>query len=162
MGAWLLLAAVLAASGVILALAWRPLRAALREARFSRAKREFHQQRERLEVQFVKLASATGRPRGLRWADCEFDDAVSYARDRGSGELCAFVACTIAFEAIEGGGMEEVEAVGNLRAATSVFRYGRQGWSTQGRVIFNLNPAEAIAFYQGVVEAVGAEGPSKL
>ena len=64
---------------------------------------------------------------------------------------------TIAFEAIEGGGMEEVEAVGNLRAATAVFRHDRAGWRTDGRVMFNLNPTEAIAYYQDQLEMVGRE-----
>lgn len=162
MGAWVVAAIVVIAVAVLAALLWKPVGIARREAVLNRARREFHQTRERLEAQFIKLAAATGRPRGLRWADCDFDDAVSYARDRRSGELCAFVACTISFEAIEGGPMEDVEAVGNLRAATAVFNYGERGWITRGRVMFNLNPAEAIAFYQGVVEAVGAEGPSKL
>jgi hypothetical protein len=162
MSTLLLAAGIVVALIVSTAVAWKPVRGTWRAAAFAQARREFHQQRERLEAQFVKRAAATGRPRGLRWADCEFDNGVCYARDRRSGELCAFVACTIAFEAIEGGGMEDVEAVGNLRAATAVFTYQNRRWTTQGRVMFNLNPAEAIAFYQGVVEAVAAEGPTKL
>ena len=68
-------------------------------------------QRERLEAKFFQLAAASGRPRGLEWTGCDFDDDVVYARDRRSGELCALVAVTIRFEAQEGGGMEDVEAV---------------------------------------------------
>lgn len=162
MAAWWFAAGVLVVAAVVVALLIRPLRGKRREAQFHRACKEFRRQRERLELQFFQAASTTGRPRGLRWSDCEFDDAVSYARDRRTGELCAFVACTIAFEAVEGGPMEGVEAVNNLRAATAVFNYGVTGWMTHGRVMFNLNPAEAIAFYQGTVEAVGAERPSQL
>ncbi|MEK6248535.1 MAG: hypothetical protein N2C12_10180, partial [Planctomycetales bacterium] len=58
---------------------------------------------------------------------------------------------TISFEAIEGGGMEEVEAVSNLRAATAVFFMDGDRWDTRGRVIFNLEPAEAIERFQGVL-----------
>ncbi|MGC3970153.1 MAG: hypothetical protein QM775_23340 [Pirellulales bacterium] len=82
---------------------------------FERARRAFHRERERTEAKFLEMASTSGRPRGLRWKDCEFDDGVAYARDKQTAELRAFVAVTVSFEAIEGGGMEDVEAVGNLR-----------------------------------------------
>ncbi|MBX3414411.1 MAG: hypothetical protein KF708_17110 [Pirellulales bacterium] len=154
--AWIVVGAV-AGALVAIALAWRPFRAAMEEARFVRARRDFHQQRERIEARFVDLASSSGRPRGLRWIDCEFENDVAYARDRRTGELSAFVGVTIAFEAIEGGGMEHVEAVGNLRAATAVFRHQRAGWQTDGRVVFNLNPTEAIAYYHDHFEMVGQE-----
>ena len=102
------------------------------------------------------LATAASRA-GLRWSDCSFDDEVTYARHRQGGELLHFVAVTIAFEAIEGGGMEEVEAVSNLRAATAVFRLDHGKWQTDGRAIFNLNPTEAIAYYQDNLVLVGQE-----
>src|SRR5487761_1298824 len=100
--------------GLIAAVVFRPVRSALRASRYERARREFHHCRERLEAKFFQIAAASGKPRGLRWTSCDFDDDVSYARDRRSRELCAFVAVTIGFEAVEGGGMEHVEAVGNL------------------------------------------------
>lgn len=147
----------LLALGLPLAL-WRPVAAARREARHARARQEFRLQRERLEAKFFALASSTGKPRGLRWVDCEFDDHITYARDRKTAQLSAFVGVTISFEAIEGGMMEGVEAVGNLRAATAVFLYTGRAWDTQGRVMFNLNPSEAIAYYDTLVEVVGNEG----
>ncbi|HZZ73430.1 MAG TPA: hypothetical protein VFE24_14345, partial [Pirellulales bacterium] len=82
---------------------------------------------------------------------------VVYARQRDSGELSALVAATISFEAIEGGGMEHVEAVGNLRAATAVFLFRRGRWSTDGRALFNLNPTEAVKYYQANLELVSQE-----
>jgi hypothetical protein len=129
----------------------------MRASRYERARRDFHRCRERLEAKFVQLAGESGKPRGLRWTACDFDDDVSYARDRRSGELRAFVAVTIAFEAIEGGGMEHVEAVGNLRAATAEFRLIDGRWQTEGRAIFNLNPTEAIDYYRDNLELVGQE-----
>lgn len=153
---WAMLGAVIVA-GVAAALLYRPIRTAQREAQLRRAQREFHQQRERLEARFYDLASNSGKPRGLRWTECDFENDVAYARVRNTGELSALVGVTIAFEAVEGGGMEEVEAVSNLRAATAVFRYDRQGWRTDGRVMFNLNPTEAIAYYQDQLEMVGRE-----
>jgi hypothetical protein len=146
--AWWIVAPVVLGLLLVAALLWRPVRSALREGQLARARKDFHKQRERLEAKFLALASSSGKPRGLRWAECDFEDDVAYARDRRSGELSAFVAVTIAFQAIEGGPMEEVEAVGNLRAATAVFRFANGAWHTDGRAIFNLNPTEAIAYYQ--------------
>jgi hypothetical protein len=143
--------------GLAVALAWKPIRSAVRAARYERARKEFRRQRERLEAKFFQLAAASGKPRGLRWTNCDFENDVAYARDRHSGELCAFVAVTISFEAIEGGLMEGVEAVGNLRAATAMFRTHREHWTTDGRAIFNLNPTEAIDHYRDELERIGQE-----
>lgn len=159
-GVVVVVAAAIVAVALVLTfvLLHKPMRRARREANLELAQREFRLQRERLEALFFKLASSSGRPRGLRWTECDFENDVSYARDRATGELSAFVAVTIAFEAIEGGPMEDVEAVGNLRAATAVFTHKAQGWTTSGRAMFNLNPNEAIAFYEGLVEAAGGPG----
>lgn len=138
-------------------LVWRPIRTSLRETQLAKARRDFHHQRERLEAKFFELAAASGRPRGLRWTNCDFEDDVAYARDRRSGELSSFVAVTISFEAVAGGPMEHVEAVGNLRAATAVFRFYQDRWHTDGRAVFNLNPTEAIAYYRDNLEIVGCE-----
>ena len=50
--------------------------------------------------------------------------------------------------------MEDVEAVGNLRAATAVFRHQAGQWMTDGRAIFNLNPTEAIRHFHHELETV--------
>jgi hypothetical protein len=71
-----------------------------------------------------------------------------------TGVLYALNGATISFEAIEGGGMEDVEAVGNLRSATAVFVYRDGEWTTDGRVIFNLEPAEAIERFDGALRQV--------
>ncbi len=114
----------------------------------------FHRNREWLEARFVTAASKSGRPRGLRWVDCDFEDDVVFARDRHNGTLRAFTGVTISFEAIPGEGMEEVEAVGNLRAATAVFRFDEAEWKTEGRTIFNLNPKETIRHFGSELEAI--------
>ncbi len=141
----------------LLAVARRPSKVSRQTAEYDHARRDFHQQRERLEARFFQIASNSGKPRGLRWVECEFENDVTYARNRATAELCAFVGVTIAFEAIEGGLMEGVEAVGNLRAATAVFRLEGGRWHTDGRAIFNLSPTEAIAYYQDNLVMVGHE-----
>ena len=42
--------------------------------------------------------------------------------------------------------MEEVEAVGNRKAATVVFRLDGPEWEVDGRALFNLNPARTEIF----------------
>jgi hypothetical protein len=68
---------------------------------------------------------------------------------------------TIAFEAVTGGPMEDVEAVGNLRAATAVFHFHDGRWHTEGRAMFNLNPTEAIHYYRDDFEMVGHEAAQR-
>ena len=118
------------------------------------ARASFQLRREWLEADFLTRASARGLPRGLRWSDCQFEDAVVFARDRRSRQLRALIAVTIRFEAIDGGGMEEVEAVSMPRAATAVFFYDGKSWSTDGKAIFNLNPAETMRHYEHELEPV--------
>lgn len=161
---WMALALVVVAVALAVAavVIWRPYRAMRQEKSLERARREFHLRREQLEAKFITRAGATGKPRGLRWVDCDFEDDVTYARDRRSGQLSAFVAVAIKFEAVEGGGMEEVEAVANQKAATAVFSFdeSHQVWGTEGRAIFNLNPTEAIQYYQANLELVAQEAAS--
>jgi hypothetical protein len=154
--------AVIGVAGMLAAVLWRPLRNRKREAQLARARQDFHRQRERLEAKFFQLAGRSGKPRGLEWTNCDFENEVTYARDRRTGELSAFVGVTISFEAVTGGGMEDVEAVGNLRAATAVFRVDKGHWATEGRAIFNLNPAEAVRYYQDNLELVCEESSHTL
>jgi hypothetical protein len=88
----------------------------------------------------------------LRWADCDFEDGVQFARDRETGHLRALVGVSIQFEAVEGGGMEDVPAVAERKAATVVFRLDGPKWEVDGRAYFNLNPSEAIQRYQHELE----------
>ena len=151
----LLLAAALA--GIVI-LFWRPVRLAARESRLTQAKRNFHRQRERLEAKFIQLASTQAKPDAPRWADCEFDDAVAYVRNRASGELSAFVAVTVALQGVhDATAASTADLIGNLRAGTAVFRFDRDHWVTDGRAILNLSPSEAIRFYQDDIEVVAQE-----
>jgi hypothetical protein len=152
---------VLIAVAVIAAVLWRrssanPPPASLPVAirPLSELRDDFRIHRELLEAKFFEAAAARGIPRGLAWARCDFADQVTFARDKQNAEPCALVAVTIGFEAIEGGGMEEVEAVGNLRAATAVFRHRVGRWLADGRVVFNLNPEQTIAHFGHELEAV--------
>jgi len=111
------------------------------------ARQQFERQRRQLQQQFFEAASASGKPRGLRWKGCEWNSTVELAREKDSGQLLAFAGLLIQFEAIPGSDMEGLPAVGNLRNASAVFFFDRGQWHTTGKAIFNLNPDEAIAHF---------------
>ena len=154
---WWWIPVACAMGAVIVLLLWRPCQAAAREARLTQARKEFHKQREWLEVKFISLAPSQGKAEAPRWSNCEFDDAVSYVRHRTSGELSAFVAVTVALEGIGHLTTSATDLMSNLQAGTAVFRFDKAHWVTDGRVIHNLSPDEAIRFYQNDWEMVGQE-----
>jgi len=148
------------AIGVAIALVagwlWRRWRAAQQEAKCQLAILQFDDLLDELQHEFLTAAEATGKPRGLRWKQCDLGEARLFARDATNGELIALVGATISFEAIAGGDMEEVEAVGNLRFATAIFVYRQGKWTTDGRVVFNLEPAQALERFQESLIPVNA------
>jgi hypothetical protein len=145
---------IVAAVVVLLIIIWRPLRSFGKEMQIERARELFKLQRERLEAQFLKAAAATGKPRGLRWKDCEWDSTVEFVRERNTGQIAALVAVTIQFEAVEGSDMEGLPAVGNLRNASAVFFFQKGHWLTVGKAVFNMNPHEALAHFKNQYERV--------
>ena len=154
---FIVVAAVAAVAGLAVFLAFRPIHAARRAEQLARACRDFHRQREPLEARFIERAAASGKPRGLHWLDVEFDDDVVYARDRRTGRLKALVAIEVSFEDIEGGCMEEVEAVSRVRAATAEFFHDGSRWQTDGRVYFNLAPSATVKYLSSDLEMVAEE-----
>ena len=113
-------------------------------------------QQPQVERDFLDKASAGGKPRGLKWVDCDFHEGALLAYDRATAEIYALYGVTIRFEAIPGGGMEEVEAVGNLRYATAVLVYRGRKWTSDGRVVFNLSPQETLEKYSDSLTPLAA------
>jgi hypothetical protein len=138
-------------AGIALALVagwlWRRGRAAQQQAIRQLALLQFAEQQPTLGAVFLQAAANSGKPRGLSWENCELGDDRVFAVDRVTGELYALVGATISFAAIPGGGMEDVEAVGNLRYATAVFVYRRGSWDSDGQIVFNLEPKRAREHY---------------
>ncbi len=138
-------------AGIALALVagwlWRRWRAAQQQAIRQLAQLQFAEQQPMLGATFLQAAASSGKPRGLSWEKCELDHDPLFAVDRVTGELYSLVGATISFAAIPGGGMEDVEAVGNLRYATAVFVYRRGNWGSDGQVVFNLEPQQALEHY---------------
>ncbi len=142
---------------VVLVIGWLWHRSPAGDA--SHARRTWERQRAGLHQELFRRAAVSGRPRGLRWKNCDFDPSVTLARDQVSGQILAFVGVTVSFEAIAGGPMEDVEAVGNLRAGTAVFSYAGGRWASDGRVLFNLDPPDAMRRYEGRVEPLAEANP---
>ncbi len=117
----------------------------------------FRLRREMLEARFFDVARGLGKPRGLRWVECDWQNAVTFARDRQTGLLTAFVAVNIRFEAIEGGDMEDVAAVSTIRDAAAVFHYRDGVWGTGGRALFNMNPEDAVRQLSGQFAPITAQ-----
>ncbi len=149
---WICVVAVVVAIGF--AVVFRRLKIMLRENRRELAIQKFDPRRGDLAKRFLEAAAATGKPRGLRWKSVELAKQPLFATNAAGRELVALIGATISFEAVEGGPMEEVEAVGNLRSATAVFVFRDGEWTTEGRVIFNLEPAEAMQRFQSALKPI--------
>jgi len=139
---------------VFFVLTIRKLQTLYRVRNLENAKKLFRFQREQLEAKFFDMAATLGKPRGLRWVHCEWQNDVSFARNKQSGLLTAFVSISIRFEAIEGSDMEDVEAVGLLREAAAVFHFKRDRWGTGGRAMFNMDSESAVSRLAGQYEPV--------
>jgi hypothetical protein len=151
---WGLLLVVAVVAWIVFGKARRSLLA----RRVARAHRQFERRRDACQAAFLEAAAASGKPRGLAWKNCVLADGLLLARDRANGELVGLVGATISFEAIAGGGMEEVEAVGNLRAATAVFTFDGSDWRTQGRAVYNLEPREVLERYRDSLDPLSVSG----
>jgi hypothetical protein len=154
---WPVIIGILIALGALLAAA-PPLAAWLQRRELRRAEEAFRSRREVLEARFFELASQGGKPRGLVWKECDWQPTVRFARDRGTRQLTAFAGVEVHFEAVEGGDMEDVAAVGTIRDATAVFHYQDGTWGTGGRALFNMNPDGAIERLSAQFESVDISG----
>jgi hypothetical protein len=95
---WLLLFVLVAGGWLV----WSQLRRTLFSRRVERALRDIVRDRNELQATFLRTAGASGKPRGLAWKQCDFQDGLLLARDRATGELIGLVGATISFAAIEG------------------------------------------------------------
>ena len=104
----------------------------------------FLEHRTELSQRFFSLVSVSGIPKGLTWKNCDFRDEILWVIEKQSADLHALIPAVIYFEAIPGGPMEEVKAVGNARVATGLFYFNGEHWDTSGHVLFNLDPEEVL------------------
>jgi hypothetical protein len=130
---------------VVLALVVRWLWHLARAVQVERARELFRLQHERFEDMILKAAAESGKPRGLRWAGCTITGDAVLARDLASRRIVAFVPVEIRFEPVAGSDMEDVPAAREPRPAAAVFTFVRGHWHTDGRVVFNHTPEQAVA-----------------
>jgi hypothetical protein len=123
-----------------------------REERAAAAR--WHEEESALKTQFLTLARSAGKPRGLQWSECEWTEAILFARERETGLLTALVGLVVRFEPVVGGEMEDVEAASLPRDTTAVFHYRKGRWGTGGRALFNMSPEEALDRLSGQFEPV--------
>ena len=90
---WLLAIAAIGFVGLIVAAFTLPKR--WRRRQRERARAECPELRPQVEQQFFAAASSSGKPRGLRWKEIQFQEGQSFAIDRVSGALYALVGATI-------------------------------------------------------------------
>lgn len=118
-----------------------------REVQAERARESFRLQKERLEGVVLKAAEATGKPRGLRWVSCRFNDEFTLVRDRATRRLAALIPVTVVFDPVPGGEMESVAAAKEPRQATAVLHFRHGEWVSDGRTLFNVTPADALRLH---------------
>jgi hypothetical protein len=120
-----------------------------RAVQVERARELFRLQHERFEQALLAAAADTGKPRGLRWVGCEIAGDAVIARDPRTRQIFAFVPVTVRFEPVEGSDMEDAPAARDPRTATALFAFHRGEWATDGRVLFNLDPRQAVGHFDG-------------
>lgn len=121
---------------------------------YDKAARTLRRDVKRLEREFLATSAAIGSPSSVLWNESRFCDTALLARDRASGDIYALVEVTLAFQAIDGRGVDDVAAVGDLRSATALLEWRDQCWTTSGRLLMNLQPREAFQRYSKNLEAI--------
>ncbi|MFO0798143.1 MAG: hypothetical protein U0804_11765 [Gemmataceae bacterium] len=139
----------LAAGLVPLAVAVRWVWHLGRAVQVERARELFRLQHERFEEHLLTAAAATGKPRGLTWAACLITGDAVLAR--AAGGIVALVPVEVRFEPEADSDMDANPMAREPRPATAVFTFARGTWHTDGRVVFNLDPARAATTFGATV-----------
>jgi hypothetical protein len=92
------------------------------------------------QVELVALwfgtAGKTGKPKGLTWVRCEVLGEPTF------GNGWAVLPVLVTFEPTADGPLADVPQAWEPRAVVAVFNYARRRWTTGGRAVFNLTPAQ--------------------
>jgi hypothetical protein len=147
--------AVLLAGLAVVVLVGRWLWNLGRAVQVERARELFRLQHERFEQMLLIAAAETGKPRGLAWVGCEITGDAVLARDRQTRGIVALVPVVVRFEPVAGSDMEDVPAAREPRPATAVFAFVRGHWRTDGRVVFNHTPGQALATFGEQLAVLG-------
>lgn len=90
-----------------------------------------------LQDDFVVAAQKLGKPRGLTWKHCDWEQERLLARDRTTDAVVALVGVTLHLAAPDSA--EEI-----TQPASALFYYTAGRWQTLGKTIFQMRPAEVL------------------
>ena len=155
--------------------------ARLRLTRFRRpnvdladARRKFHWEREHVEAKFLELVQVTHKLGTPNWDDCDFADEALFVFNRRPGQLAALVEIRMInplwrslsksleedwsdFPAEQ---LRLIPMFRSTRSATAIFYFDAGHWTTDGNVLFNLSPTEAVRFYRHDLKTIDDEPDS--
>jgi hypothetical protein len=97
---------------------------------------EFRGRQAELLALWFDTAATSGKPKGLTWQGYEPLGEPLF----GGG--WAVLPLLVQFAPTPDGGLEDVPQAKEPRAVVAVFAYARRRWSTSGRTVFNLSPAQ--------------------
>ena len=109
--------------------------------RIRSAQDEFRKRRTHFQSVFFETMAISGKPRGLRWMECQWDESVRYLPISGRRSLTAVIGVCIRFESEVDGAMEDVPAVNQEKYGCALFHFLDGKWHT-GRMLFNLSPQQ--------------------
>jgi len=141
----ILLAAMTAIGAATL---WRPVMRFWHHLRFEKARALFHRERERLEARLVKQITVPVVTGEMEWLDCEFEDQVTFLRNRQSGEFVALVAILLGPQTPWVAGSDD-ESGGR---GVAIFRFHRKHWVADPKVHMNLTPDDMVQEFGGTME----------
>ena len=107
-------------------------------------RKQYERHQQELHRNCIAIASAAGKPRGLLWSHQQWLTSWVLVEDTATGLVTMLHGVNLSFEAVEGGEMEDVDAVSTVRDATAVFHFQNGRWGTGGRVLFNMSPESAV------------------
>ncbi len=111
-----------------------------------------------LQAEFFDAGENSGRPHGLRWLRCDWEEEYALVRDRISDEVVALAAVVLHLTPEPG----ETEAEANPtepRLGSAVFFHAAGRWQTVGKVVLNLRPGEVAVHYADQYEPLsGSRG----
>ncbi len=114
-----------------------PLRQILDEMRVGQAHVQFRQQREWLEVRFLKALGQVDPVERLRWEYARWHDQVHWARDNQTHRLLALVEVHFEPDPLD-------DSPGFLAGhATALFEYRKGSWAADGKRLDATRPDEA-------------------
>jgi len=134
------------------AMMWRPAVRFWRRVRFEKARMLFHRERERLEARLIKQIAVPVVTGEMEWLDCDFEDEVTFLRDRRSGEYVAVVMITLGPET--SWAIDSDQESGTRRGRVSVWQ---EPLDIRSKVYMNLTPEEMVRAFSDRMELVRRE-----